>query len=205
MRERFGEFDLIVTSYGLMRRDATELAEHEFELVVLDEAQAIKNPQSQGAKAARLLKARHRLALTGTPIENHLGDLWSIFEFLNPGMLGREGRFQRLIKAANAKGREAQGLKGVADAGGADGNREGVDEHIEGEEQGVDPRVKLARALRPFILRRTKRQVLKDLPPKTEQTIVCEMDDRQRPALQRTARLLSGASAGRGGRGTGAG
>jgi len=89
---RFDDYDLIVTSYGLMRRDIEQLSQAQFDYAVLDEAQAIKNPQSQSAKAARLLTARHRLALTGTPIENHLGDLWSIFEYLNPGMLGSSSR-----------------------------------------------------------------------------------------------------------------
>src|SRR5438128_6644589 len=71
----------------------------EFDYVILDEAQAIKNEHSASAKAARLLRARHRLALTGTPIENHLGELWSVFEFLNPGVLGRSSLFQRAVSA----------------------------------------------------------------------------------------------------------
>src|SRR5690606_21385519 len=82
----------------LMRRDIDELRKHAFDYVVLDEAQAIKNPASQSAKAARLLQAEHRLALTGTPVENHIGDLWSIFEFLNPGMLGSSTRFAELLR-----------------------------------------------------------------------------------------------------------
>ena len=71
-----------------MRRDAPILQDTVFDYVILDEAQAIKNANTASAKAARLLKGRHRLALSGTPIENHLGELWSLFEFLNPGMLG---------------------------------------------------------------------------------------------------------------------
>ena len=81
-------FDLVLTTYGTMRRDVAALAAADFDYVVLDEAQAIKNAATASAKATRLLRARHRLALSGTPIENQLGDLWSLFEFLNPGLLG---------------------------------------------------------------------------------------------------------------------
>ncbi|MFO7694218.1 MAG: DEAD/DEAH box helicase [Vicinamibacterales bacterium] len=81
-------FDLVLTTYGTMRRDAAALAGAAFDYVILDEAQAIKNAATASAKATRLLRARHRLALSGTPIENQLGDLWSLFEFLNPGLLG---------------------------------------------------------------------------------------------------------------------
>ncbi|MEX0884963.1 MAG: DEAD/DEAH box helicase [Phycisphaeraceae bacterium] len=176
LRAAFDEHDVIVTSYGLLRRDIEELAEHTFDYVVLDEAQAIKNPASQAAKAARLLNARHRVALTGTPVENHLGDLWSIFEFLNPGMLGSSSRFAEMVRggtelnAAAAAG-EAQpaGATSGATSGGANGGGSG----------GGGAIGQVARMLRPFILRRTKRQVLADLPAKTEQTIVCEMEPGQ--------------------------
>ncbi len=150
LRQAFRDHDVIVTSYGLMRRDILELKEHAFRYVVLDEAQAIKNPASQSAKAARLLRAEHRLALTGTPVENHLGDLWSIFEFLNPGMLGSGARFTQLLKGGS---RDASSVEAAKQAG---------------------------KVLRPFILRRTKKQVLDDLPEKTEQTILCTMEDAQR-------------------------
>lgn len=169
MRADFDDHDLIVTSYGLMRRDIAELKEHEFDYVVLDEAQAIKNPASQSAKAARLLTSRHRLALTGTPIENHLGDLWSIFEFLNPGMLGSNKRFNDMIRAGTTASRSVTQEKGP-----------------EEEEDAVSDSAKtavlsqIAHALRPFVLRRAKSQVLKDLPKKTEQTIVCQMEPAQR-------------------------
>lgn len=152
LRGAFRDQHLIITSYGLLRRDADALYEHEFEYVVLDEAQAIKNPASLGAKAARLLRARHRLALTGTPVENHLGDLWSIFEFLNPGMLGVSSRFAEFARSTNGKDACAQ--------------RELAQQ--------------AAVALRPFILRRTKAQVLSELPEKTEQTLLCEMEPEQR-------------------------
>lgn len=94
LRPEFANFDVILTTYGTLRRDVLVLKDIPFDYVVLDEAQTIKNAGSQVAKASRLLQARHRLALSGTPIENHLGDLWSIFEFLNPGMLGRSTVFR---------------------------------------------------------------------------------------------------------------
>ncbi|MFN0168907.1 MAG: DEAD/DEAH box helicase [Bryobacteraceae bacterium] len=84
----FAGYDLVLMTYGTVRRDAVALRDVRFDYVILDEAQAIKNANSESAKAARLLKANRRLAVTGTPIENHLGELWSLFEFLNPGMLG---------------------------------------------------------------------------------------------------------------------
>jgi SNF2 family DNA or RNA helicase len=86
--EHFGDHDVILTTYGTLRRDVTALRDVEFDYAILDEAQAIKNASTDAAKAARLLRADHRLALSGTPVENHLGELWSIFEFLNPAMLG---------------------------------------------------------------------------------------------------------------------
>lgn len=146
-RERLDQYDVVVTTYGTVRRDAGHLKDIDFDYAILDEAQAIKNSASQATKACRLLQARRRLAMTGTPVENHLGELWSIFEFLNPGMLGQANTLGGLAKN-RSNGGEAVGL--------------------------------LAKALRPFILRRTKEQVLKDLPEKTEQTLYCELDTRQR-------------------------
>ncbi|HET6884475.1 MAG TPA: SNF2-related protein [Pirellulales bacterium] len=146
-REKLDQYDLVVTTYGTLRRDAGHLKDLPFDYAILDEAQAIKNAASQAAKACRLIPAEHRLAMTGTPIENHLGELWSIFEFLNPGMLGRSNSLKLLSS------------KGSSD--------------VEGVQL-------LAKALRPFILRRTKEQVLSDLPEKTEQTLYCELDTQQR-------------------------
>jgi superfamily II DNA or RNA helicase len=142
------EYDLLLTTYGTLRRDAARLSQHEFDYVILDEAQAIKNPATASAKAARVLRGRHRLALSGTPIENHLGELWSLFEFLNPGFLGPAAAFGRAI-APQTRGDRA------------------------------DLTV-IARALRPFILRRTKDQVAPELPEKFEQTIHCELEPPQR-------------------------
>ncbi|MBV8607097.1 MAG: SWIM zinc finger family protein [Singulisphaera sp.] len=151
LRETFRDHDLVITTYGTLRTDIMELTQFEFDYVILDEAQAIKNADSQAAKAARLLRGRHRLAMSGTPIENHLGELWSIIEFLNPGMLGAGSVFKRY----------------AAGAGLPDGDRS-----------------LLAKALRPFILRRTKAQVVQDLPEKTEQTLHCEMESAQRQVYE---------------------
>jgi SNF2 family DNA or RNA helicase len=148
LRDSFDDHDLIVTTYGTMRSDIVELSKIEFDYAILDEAQAIKNADSQSAKAARLLKARHRLAMSGTPIENHLGELWSIFEFLNPGMLGTAAVFKKHAAGASSDDPHARAL--------------------------------LARALKPFILRRTKKQVVKDLPDKIEQTLFCDLEPAQR-------------------------
>ena len=146
--DEFSLYDVILTTYGTLRRDALHFKDKIFDYVILDEAQAIKNGNTESAKAARLLRAHHRLALSGTPIENHLGELWSLFEFLNPGMLGTSAAFP----LAGASRRDPDG----------------------------ETRKLLARALRPFLLRRTKEQVAKELPPKIEQTIYCEMETRQR-------------------------
>lgn len=135
--------DVVLVTYGILRRDAVRFNGVPFDYVILDEAQAIKNAQSETAKAARLLTAEHRLALSGTPVQNHLGELWSLFEFLNPGLLGRAGGFEAAI----------------------------ADD---------DPEHTLLQALlRPFLLRRTKEQVVKDLPRKTEQTLYCDLEGEQ--------------------------
>ncbi len=144
----FADYDLILTTYATLRRDIVGLSQFGFDYVILDEAQAIKNADTISAQAARLLRAEHRLALSGTPIENHLGELVSLFEFLNPGMLGRANVW----------------------LGGTNGKNE-ADEAT---------RELLAAAVRPFILRRTKRQVAPDLPDRTEQTLHCDLEDEQR-------------------------
>jgi len=100
--EHLSEYDLVLTTYGTLRRDVTFLREFEFEYVILDEAQAIKNANTAAAKAARLLRGRNRLAMSGTPIENHLGELWSLFEFLNPGMLGTATVFSSVTSGNGA-------------------------------------------------------------------------------------------------------
>ncbi len=140
--------DLVLSTYGTLRRDVAFLKDVEFDYVILDEAQAVKNPATAASKAVRLLKGRHRLALSGTPIENHLGELWSLFEFLNPGFLGTAAAF----KSASIGRPQA-----------------------DPEEVAI-----LARAVRPFILRRTKEQVAPELPERSEQTIQCELEGPQR-------------------------
>ncbi len=105
---RFDQYDLILTTYGTMRLDIAQLAQVEFEYAILDEAQAVKNSSSQIAKAVRLLRSRHRLALSGTPIENHIGELWSLFEFLDPGMLGPARWFQRNFAAKSVSPEKRQ-------------------------------------------------------------------------------------------------
>ncbi len=108
--ERAAEHELVITSYGLLRRDVLKLQKVVFDYAVLDEAQNIKNDRTAVAKAARLLNADHRLALTGTPVENHLGELWSIFEFLNPGMLGSSSVWQNSGGAARNPDEEMRGV-----------------------------------------------------------------------------------------------
>jgi superfamily II DNA or RNA helicase len=96
--DQLSEVDLVIVTYGTVRRDIEQLRHVQFEYVILDEAQAIKNASTEAAKAVRLLNSRFRLALSGTPIENHLGELWSLFEFLNPGLLGRASQFRKAAK-----------------------------------------------------------------------------------------------------------
>ena len=162
------QYDLLITTYGSMRIDIVELKEIVFDYVILDESQAIKNANAQAAKAARLLNGRNRLAMTGTPIENHLGELWSLFEFLNPGMLGRSTAFKRLAK----RPRLATQKDGL----------EGEDAEVQGGDQervASDCVEMLAQAIRPYMLRRTKQEVLTELPDKTEQTLFCELSAKQ--------------------------
>jgi superfamily II DNA or RNA helicase len=101
-RELIDGSDLVLATYGTLRRDAARLGEHEFDYVILDEAQTIKNAGTASAKAARLMKGSHRVALSGTPVENRLSDLWSLFEFLNPGLLSRASGFAKLFSGKDA-------------------------------------------------------------------------------------------------------
>ncbi|HJR57808.1 MAG TPA: DEAD/DEAH box helicase [Vicinamibacterales bacterium] len=100
------DHDLVLTTYGTLRRDAPLLTDQEFDYVILDEAQAIKNAATASSKAVRLLRGRHRLALSGTPVENHIGELWSLFEFLNPGLLGTSTAFRRASLVQSRDGGE---------------------------------------------------------------------------------------------------
>ena len=139
--DHFDNYDVVLTTYGTLRSDAVQFKNIRFDYCILDEAQAVKNSSTLAAKAVRLLKADHRLAMSGTPVENHLGELWSLFEFLNPGMLGTAAVFGRAGKNPDESTRQV-----------------------------------LGKALRPFILRRTKAQVAPELPEKTEQTIYCDLE-----------------------------
>jgi SNF2 family DNA or RNA helicase len=134
-----GPLDLVVVSYGLLQQDAAAFAAIEWQSVVLDEAQAIKNAGTKRAQAVMDLQAGFRLAASGTPVENHLGELWSLFRFLNPGLLGSQERFAQRF-----------------------GNP------IERGDKGAKKALKAL--IQPFILRRTKTQVLDELPPRTEIT-----------------------------------
>jgi superfamily II DNA or RNA helicase len=151
--ERFGEIaaaDLVLTTYPLLVRDRETLLAQDWHLLVMDEAQFIKNPKAQSHQVARSLRARHRLSLTGTPLENHLGELWAQFDFLMPGLLGTAKRFTQVFRTPIEK--------------------------LGDEEM----RVRLAERVRPFLLRRTKEQVLKDLPPRTEMVRWVEIEGGQR-------------------------
>ena len=148
--EKIAAQDLVLTSYALLVRDAEIFAAHAFHSVILDEAQAIKNPRAKAADVARRLDTRHRLCLTGTPMENHLGELWSLFHFLMPGWLGDERRFRRLFRTP-------------------------IEKHGDSER-----RAALARRLKPFLLRRTKEQVATELPAKNEIVREVELAGAQR-------------------------
>ncbi len=142
--------DVIITTYPLVTRDRDELSEHELHLLVLDEAHAIKNSTAQAADAVRALQARHRVCLSGTPIENHLGELWSLLDFLNPGMLGTSDEFRMKFRTPI-------------------------------EDQGDNKRLMVLRdQVRPYVLRRTKDTVAKELPPKTELVRAVELTGSQR-------------------------
>ncbi|WP_439183494.1 SNF2-related protein [Carboxylicivirga taeanensis] len=150
----FDDYDIVFTSYGILLRDIELLRDYQFNYIVLDESQAIKNPASRRFKAASLLKAKGRLALTGTPIENSTFDLYAQMSFVNRGFLGSVSSFK----------------DGFASAIDKDG-----DELVGNE---------LQRLINPFVLRRTKEKVASELPPKTEDVIFCEMDTAQRKVYE---------------------
>lgn len=159
MFKHIADSDLIITTYALLRRDLEEIEQYEFNTVILDEAQNIKNPNTITARAVRRIHARMRLCLSGTPIENNLFELWSLFEFLMPGFLGSQHAFQRGI------------VKPIKD-----GDTESLEY--------------LRTRVRPFILRRTKAEVAKDLPPKVESVTCCALEDEQAELYAALARKL---------------
>jgi len=152
----FDQYDLILTTYGIVIKDIELLRSYRFCYVILDESQAIKNPVSQSAKACRLLQSEHRLVMTGTPVENSTFELWSQFAFLNPGLLGNLEYFKSEIGGPIER----------------DGNAETAQF--------------LRKMVYPFILRRTKEQVAPELPPRTERIIYGEMEPAQRKLYTRT-------------------
>jgi len=148
--ERIAEHDVVLTTYPLLWRDHEALEKQDYHMLILDEAQTVKNAGSQAAQVVRRLKARHRLCLTGTPLENHLGELWAQFDFLLPGFLGDAKSFTRTWRTPIEK--QGDTLR----------------------------RELLAKRLRPFILRRRKEEVAQELPPKTLILRTVELDGGQR-------------------------
>jgi SNF2 family DNA or RNA helicase len=145
----FDKIDLVVMSYGTMRNDVEILRNYRFNCIVLDESQAIKNPSSQTSRALLKLQSKSRIALTGTPIENTLLDIWSQMNFLNPGLLGSYTYFEKQFIRPIEKGANPQKTE------------------------------ELRKLIDPFVLRRTKKQVMKELPPKIEKVHFCEMSAEQ--------------------------
>lgn len=142
--------DVLVISYGLLHQEADRLAEIGWRMVVFDEAQAIKNADTRRAQAGQRLKANFRLALTGTPIENYLEELWSLFNIINPGLLGSRERFVRRFATPIERNRDSAALQA------------------------------LRALIRPFILRRVKSAVLAELPSRTEVTLEIDLPDEER-------------------------
>ncbi|MBF0428234.1 MAG: DEAD/DEAH box helicase [Magnetococcales bacterium] len=158
--DTLGPFDVMLCSYGLLQNESERFAQVHWRTVVLDEAQAIKNRMTKRSKAVMDLMADYKMVTTGTPIENHLGELWNIFQFINPGLLGSLERFNRRFAGPIER----------------DGNDEA--------------RLRLRTLIRPFVLRRLKSQVLEELPPRTEITLRVELDTEERAfyeALRRNA------------------
>jgi len=145
------QHQLVLTSYGLLQRDTEALQKIEWDGVILDEAQNIKNPETKQARAARALRANYRIALTGTPVENHVGDLWSIMEFLNPGLLGTQADFRRHFLLPIQASRDTETAR------------------------------RLKRLTAPFILRRLKsdKSIIQDLPEKQEMKVFCNLTREQ--------------------------
>ena len=152
----FSRYDLVLTTYGIVRQDIDILKSFPFHYVILDESQMIKNPDSKTAKAVRKLVSRHKLSLTGTPIENTVMDIWSQMAFLNPGLLGSETFFKKFYVGPIEKNRDAKRS------------------------------AKLRRIIYPFILRRKKQQVEKELPPRIEKLHYCEMVPNQEKFYEET-------------------
>ncbi len=156
----FENWDLVVVSYGLIQKRAIDFC---FRFLILDEAQQIKNPQAKRTRSAKTIRSQHRLALTGTPIENSLAELWSLFDFLMPGFLGAQTHFERRYRRPL--------------------DRDPCDQRTMEE---------LVRKVRPFILRRLKSEVASELPPKSEQDIRCQMAPRQKRLYREIVAAMRG-------------
>jgi len=148
--DKAGAFDVVIASYGLLQQDGQQFIDKHWATIVLDEAQAIKNINAKRTKIAHKLNADFKLVTTGTPIENHLGELWSIYRFLNPGLLGTQQQFMQHFIVPIEKDND------------------------------TDARQHLKKLIQPFILRRTKTEVLHELPPKTEITVEIPLTDGER-------------------------
>ncbi len=152
-KEHFNDiskYDVILTTYPLLLRDKDILLKHEYHTIILDEAQTIKNASAKITQITNQLKASHRLCMTGTPLENHLGELWSLFNFLLPGYLGTSNQFFTLFRSPIEKDGDLQKVK------------------------------ILTKRIKPFILRRTKQAVMTELPSKTEIVHLVELEGEQR-------------------------
>src|SRR5678815_604072 len=160
-KEKFASCDVIITTYGTLRSDIKLLMTVELDYLLLDESQAIKNPHSKVTKAAGLLRAKNRLCMSGTPLQNNTFDIFAQMNFLNPGMLGSIEFFRQEFSIPIDKFGEP------------------------------DRKDHLRKILYPFILRRTKEQVAKDLPEKIETILYCEMEDLSLIHISEPTRLLS--------------
>jgi SNF2 family DNA or RNA helicase len=152
----FIDYDIVITTYGITRIDTEVINSFYFNYIILDESQNIKNPASKSFKAVRSLKSRHRLILSGTPVENSVSDLWTQLTFLNPGLLGTQSFFNEEYVQAIEKRKDEEKAR------------------------------KLQSIIKPFVLRRTKEQVAEELPPKTEQIFFCEMTEDQATYYEKT-------------------
>jgi SNF2 family DNA or RNA helicase len=157
---RLGKRDVVIASYGLLVRDADKLAATKFATLVVDEAQALKNPNTQRTRAARMLDAEFRIALSGTPFENHLGELWSLFSVVFPGLLGSWDQFRDRFALPIER------------------------------DKNPAARAALSRVLQPFLLRRTKQEVARELPARTEIEVPVALSDEEQ-ALYEDARLAA--------------
>ncbi|HYF50060.1 MAG TPA: DEAD/DEAH box helicase [Planctomycetota bacterium] len=161
LRQEIAQYDVVLGTYATVRNDATLMNQIDWRHVILDEAHFIKNSAAATTKAIKTIPARHRLALTGTPIQNRLTELWSLFDFLMPEFLGRQMRFRETYEDPIAKMQS--------------GRAESQDEHKTGEEA----LERLKERIRPFVLRRLKTDVASELPPKIENDIFCNLSPEQ--------------------------